>query len=167
VAVRLEPIILELEREQNDLLIIAHESVLRVLYGYLMACNSTDIPFLSFPRNEILEVGHRECPTPLTLSNGILRSSRRATTMKPSVSRFLTCLLRSFPLHQKISRSRSHLVVLLLQWQADLEALKMELRRRRPGQEPRPLRTTTSLRSESMMLSDSANVPCSGGVRRF
>ncbi len=59
VAVRLEPVILELEREQNDLLIIAHESVLRVLYGYLMACNAVDIPFLSFPRNEIIEVG---CP---------------------------------------------------------------------------------------------------------
>jgi len=54
--VRLEPIILELEREQNDLLIIAHESVLRVLYGYLMACNAADIPFLEFPRDEIIEV---------------------------------------------------------------------------------------------------------------
>ena len=53
---RLEPIILELEREQNDLLIIAHESVLRVLYGYLMACNATDIPSLKFPRNEIIEI---------------------------------------------------------------------------------------------------------------
>jgi 6-phosphofructo-2-kinase/fructose-2,6-biphosphatase 4 len=56
LAVRLEPIILELEREQNDLLIIAHESVLRVLYGYLMACNATDIPKLQFFRNEIIEV---------------------------------------------------------------------------------------------------------------
>lgn len=56
LAVRLEPVILELEREQNDLLIIAHESVLRVLYGYLMACNATDIPGLSFPRNEIIEI---------------------------------------------------------------------------------------------------------------
>ena len=53
---RLEPVILELEREQNDLLIIAHESVLRVLYGYLMACNATDIPSLSFPRDEIVEI---------------------------------------------------------------------------------------------------------------
>lgn len=56
LAVRLEPIILELEREQNDLLIVAHESVLRVLYGYLMACNATDIPALEFPRNEIIEI---------------------------------------------------------------------------------------------------------------
>lgn len=53
---RLEPIILELEREQNDLLIVAHESVLRVLYGYLMACSATDIPGLEFPRDEIIEV---------------------------------------------------------------------------------------------------------------
>jgi broad specificity phosphatase PhoE len=52
----MEPIILELEREENDLLIIAHESVLRVLYGYLMACNAADIPKLQFPRDEIIEV---------------------------------------------------------------------------------------------------------------
>lgn len=52
----MEPIILELEREKNDLLIIAHESVLRVLYGYLMACSTQDIPSLVFPRNEIVEV---------------------------------------------------------------------------------------------------------------
>lgn len=47
---------MELEREQNDLLIIAHESVLRVLYGYLMACIATDIPGLNFPRDEIIEI---------------------------------------------------------------------------------------------------------------
>ncbi|KAI9049441.1 hypothetical protein LZ554_006473 [Drepanopeziza brunnea f. sp. 'monogermtubi'] len=56
LAVRLEPIILELEREQNDLLIIAHESVLRVLYGYLMACEAMSIPNLRFPRNEVVEI---------------------------------------------------------------------------------------------------------------
>ncbi|KAF2710186.1 6-phosphofructo-2-kinase/fructose-2,6-bisphosphatase-like protein [Pleomassaria siparia CBS 279.74] len=56
LAVRMEPIILELEREENDLLIIAHESVLRVLYGYLMACNAADIPQLKFPRDEIIEI---------------------------------------------------------------------------------------------------------------
>ncbi|TVY86455.1 putative 6-phosphofructo-2-kinase/fructose-2,6-bisphosphatase, partial [Lachnellula willkommii] len=56
LAVRLEPSILELEREQNDLLIIAHESVLRVLYGYLMACDAMNIPNLRFPRNEIIEI---------------------------------------------------------------------------------------------------------------
>ncbi|KAI0400562.1 6-phosphofructo-2-kinase-domain-containing protein [Xylaria palmicola] len=56
LAVRLEPIILELEREQNDLVIIAHESVLRVLYAYLMHCSTMDIPKLTFPRDEIIEI---------------------------------------------------------------------------------------------------------------
>ncbi|CAG8710017.1 555_t:CDS:1, partial [Scutellospora calospora] len=35
LAVRLEPIILELEHEKNDVLIIAHETVLKCLYAYL------------------------------------------------------------------------------------------------------------------------------------
>lgn len=56
MAVRLEPIILELEREQSDLLIIAHESVLRVLYAYLMHCSTMEIPLLRFPRDEIIEI---------------------------------------------------------------------------------------------------------------
>ncbi|KAI0969817.1 6-phosphofructo-2-kinase-domain-containing protein [Xylaria arbuscula] len=56
LAVRLEPIILELEREQNDLVVIAHESVLRVLYAYLMHCSTRDIPKLTFPRDEIVEI---------------------------------------------------------------------------------------------------------------
>lgn len=73
---RLEPIILELEREQNDLLIIAHESVLRVLYGYLMACNAIDIPNLEFPRDEIVEVSSaRTCTkTPFTPTRTALHS---------------------------------------------------------------------------------------------
>ena len=52
----MEPIILELERSQTDLVLIAHESVLRVLYGYLMASRSVDIPSLQFPRDEIIEI---------------------------------------------------------------------------------------------------------------
>ena len=58
----MEPIILELEREKSDLLIIAHESVLRVLYGYLMACDAMAIPKLRFPRDEIIEVSQPSPP---------------------------------------------------------------------------------------------------------
>jgi broad specificity phosphatase PhoE len=58
--VRLEPVILELEREKSDVLIIAHESVLRVLYGYLMANAAMDIPTLGFPRHEIIEVNYHD-----------------------------------------------------------------------------------------------------------
>lgn len=56
VAMRLEPLILEMERHWGDLLIIAHESVLRVLYGYLMACSVDDIPFLEFPRSDLVAI---------------------------------------------------------------------------------------------------------------
>ena len=64
----MEPIILELEREQNDLLIIAHESVLRVLYGYLLACPAFDIPSIEFPRDEIIEVSSSQAG----VSHGII-----------------------------------------------------------------------------------------------
>lgn len=56
LAVRMEPLIMEIERSKEDLLIIAHESVLRVLYGYLMACSVMDIPDLQFPKEEIVEI---------------------------------------------------------------------------------------------------------------
>lgn len=56
LAVRLEPVIFELERFESDVLIIAHESVLRVIYGYMMACAAMDIPELQFPRNQIIEI---------------------------------------------------------------------------------------------------------------
>ena len=82
LAVRMEPIILELEREENDLLIIAHESVLRVLYGYLMACNAADIPKLEFPRDEIIEVCLEHCPQQSKLTSPdhtlILQQCRQA-----------------------------------------------------------------------------------------
>lgn len=58
LAVRMEPLILEMERMYGDILVIAHESVLRVLYGYLMACSVNDIPFLSFPEEEIVEISY-------------------------------------------------------------------------------------------------------------
>ncbi|BFZ55105.1 hypothetical protein PYCC9005_002144 [Savitreella phatthalungensis] len=56
VAIRLEPVILEIEREKSDLLIIAHESVLRVIYAYFVGVPSLDIPDLKIPRHEFIEI---------------------------------------------------------------------------------------------------------------
>ena len=36
LAHRIEPVILELERQSEDVMIIAHETVLRCLYGYFL-----------------------------------------------------------------------------------------------------------------------------------
>jgi 6-phosphofructo-2-kinase/fructose-2,6-biphosphatase 4 len=58
LAVRMEPLLLEMERMSGDILIIAHESTLAVLYGYLMACSCYEIPSLQFPRNEIVEISY-------------------------------------------------------------------------------------------------------------
>lgn len=56
LAVRMEPLLLEMERMQGDILIIGHESTLRVLYGYLMACTCTELPSLNFQRDKLIEI---------------------------------------------------------------------------------------------------------------
>ncbi|KAF9898388.1 hypothetical protein BX616_004099 [Lobosporangium transversale] len=56
LANRLEKVLLELEREKNDVLIIAHESVIRCLYGYLFGLSEQDIPSLEIPEDTLLEL---------------------------------------------------------------------------------------------------------------
>lgn len=56
LAVRMEPLLLELERMSDDILIIAHESTLRVLFGYFMACTTVEVPELEFPRDYLVEI---------------------------------------------------------------------------------------------------------------
>ncbi|KAG0212884.1 hypothetical protein BGX33_003321 [Mortierella sp. NVP41] len=56
LANRLEKVILELEREKNDVLIVAHESVLRCLYGYLNGLPESEIPSLEIPEGVLLEL---------------------------------------------------------------------------------------------------------------
>ncbi|KAG2235093.1 hypothetical protein INT48_002434 [Thamnidium elegans] len=56
LAVRLESVIMELEREKNDVLIVAHETVLRCLYAYLFDRPATEIPTISIPRSCLIEI---------------------------------------------------------------------------------------------------------------
>ncbi|KAF9437889.1 hypothetical protein BGZ76_010671 [Entomortierella beljakovae] len=56
LANRLERVILELEREKNDVLIIAHDSVIRCLYGYLFGLAGRDIPSLEIPESTLMEL---------------------------------------------------------------------------------------------------------------
>lgn len=53
---RLEPIIVELEREQEDLLIIGHASVIRCLLAYLIGLPASEIPAIEIARGDLLEV---------------------------------------------------------------------------------------------------------------
>ncbi|KAG0001136.1 hypothetical protein BGZ80_001605 [Entomortierella chlamydospora] len=56
LANRLEKVILELEREKNDVLIISHESVIRCLYGYIFGLSEQDIPSLEIPEHTLMEL---------------------------------------------------------------------------------------------------------------
>lgn len=56
LAIKIEPLILEMERMSGDILIIADDTILKVFYGYLMSCSCSDIPLLQFLTNEIIEI---------------------------------------------------------------------------------------------------------------
>lgn len=65
---RLEPIIMEIERTQDFIVIIAHQAVLRVVYGYLTATKLEDIPKMEIPLHTLIEL------TPLP--DGTMREER-------------------------------------------------------------------------------------------
>ena len=54
--VRLEPVIVELEQEQNDLLIIGHASVIRCLLAYLIGLPASEVPAVEIARGDLVEV---------------------------------------------------------------------------------------------------------------
>lgn len=56
LTVRLEPILIELEREQEDLFIIGHASVIRCLLAYLIGLPASEIPAIEIARGDLLEV---------------------------------------------------------------------------------------------------------------
>ncbi|KAG2357334.1 6-phosphofructo-2-kinase-domain-containing protein [Suillus spraguei] len=56
LSVRLEPILIELEREKEDLLIIGHSSVIRCLLAYLIGLPASEIPAIEIARGDLLEV---------------------------------------------------------------------------------------------------------------
>lgn len=56
LAIKIEPLILEMKRMSGDILIIADDTILKVFYGYLMSCSCYDIPTLDFKTDEIIEI---------------------------------------------------------------------------------------------------------------
>ncbi|KAJ1916236.1 Fructose-2,6-bisphosphatase [Mycoemilia scoparia] len=55
VVLRLEPVIMELERQQN-LLIISHQAVLRCLYAYFLNIDPQDLPYLKIPLHTVMKL---------------------------------------------------------------------------------------------------------------
>jgi broad specificity phosphatase PhoE/predicted kinase len=53
---RLEAVIVELERQQFPVLIVAHQAVLRALYGYLMGRPQDECPYLEVPLHTVIQL---------------------------------------------------------------------------------------------------------------
>eukprot|EP01038_Epipyxis_sp_PR26KG_P012621 gene12621-16924_t len=56
VIARLEPIIIEMERHNEPLLIIAHQGILRIIYAFYMGLTRAEAPYVSVPLNTVLEL---------------------------------------------------------------------------------------------------------------
>lgn len=56
VIARLEPIIIEMERHQEPLLIVAHQGILRIIYAFYMGYSRSEAPYLSIPLNVVVEL---------------------------------------------------------------------------------------------------------------
>lgn len=56
VIARLEPIIIEMERHQEPLLIVAHQGILRIIYAFYMGLSRADAPYVTIKLNCVTEL---------------------------------------------------------------------------------------------------------------
>jgi broad specificity phosphatase PhoE len=56
VIARLEPIILEMERHREPLLVIGHQAVLRIVYAFYTGLSRSEAPYVSIPLNTVVEM---------------------------------------------------------------------------------------------------------------
>ncbi|MBX2801813.1 MAG: 6-phosphofructo-2-kinase/fructose-2,6-bisphosphatase [Myxococcales bacterium] len=59
---RLEPLIVELERQRDPVVIVAHQAVLRCLVAYLTDRSPEDCPFLEIPLHTVIELVPKAYP---------------------------------------------------------------------------------------------------------
>lgn len=55
VVVRVEPVIMELERQEN-ILIIGHQAILRCLYAYFHGLSQEDLPYIKIPLHTVIQL---------------------------------------------------------------------------------------------------------------
>ncbi|MCO4771531.1 MAG: histidine phosphatase family protein [Deltaproteobacteria bacterium] len=53
---RLDPVIIELERQRDPVLVVAHQAVLRALFGYFTGAEREAVPHLRVPLHTVLEL---------------------------------------------------------------------------------------------------------------
>jgi hypothetical protein len=55
VIARLEPMIIEMERHREPLLIVGHQGILRIIYAFYMRLSRSASPYVSIPLNTVIE----------------------------------------------------------------------------------------------------------------
>ena len=53
---RLEPVVIEIERQKDSVCVVAHQAILRVIYGYFMAISPDKIPRIEIPLHTLIEL---------------------------------------------------------------------------------------------------------------
>ena len=53
VIARLEPMIIEMERHREPLLVVGHQGILRIIYAFYMGLSRAEAPYVSIPLNTI------------------------------------------------------------------------------------------------------------------
>eukprot|EP01086_Lenisia_limosa_P016607 TRINITY_DN6532_c0_g1_i1.p1 TRINITY_DN6532_c0_g1~~TRINITY_DN6532_c0_g1_i1.p1 ORF type:complete len:454 (-),score=87.40 TRINITY_DN6532_c0_g1_i1:87-1448(-) len=56
---RLEPLIMEMERTQGPVIIVAHKAVLRVIMGYFLESPLQTLPQLKVPLHHVIKISHK------------------------------------------------------------------------------------------------------------
>lgn len=53
---RLEPVLYELERQQDPIIIVGHQAAIRCLYAYFLDLPADEIPYLSIPLHTVIKL---------------------------------------------------------------------------------------------------------------
>ena len=59
VVIRLEPIIMELERSSHSILIVSHQAIIRCIYAYYMSIPQSDSPWVNIPLHTLIKLTPR------------------------------------------------------------------------------------------------------------
>ncbi|XP_046840015.1 6-phosphofructo-2-kinase/fructose-2,6-bisphosphatase-like [Xenia sp. Carnegie-2017] len=55
IVIRLEPVIIELEREQN-VLVVCHQAIMRCLLGYFLEVSKEELPYIAVPLHTVFKL---------------------------------------------------------------------------------------------------------------
>lgn len=53
---RLEPVVMELERQRDPVLVVGHQGILRIIYCYFKGMNREEAPFVPIPLNTVIKL---------------------------------------------------------------------------------------------------------------